>query len=550
MPINRLLLFTAFLALLPPVHSNAIPADAEARSVPPRLFYTDLLDGPASGGEDHQGAFVTLYGIGFGEVRGNSTVTLDNREVYAYRYWSNNKIVIQLGQKAQSGGIRVHVSDMPGTNALPFTVRSGHIYFVATQGKDINPGGFMKPWRTLVEAKNHLAPGDILYAMNGVRQDTLDKYDSALSIQTSGTPEKPIAIVAYPGATVTIGSTSGPSISARTPNIDRKSDHWVLAGLTFVGSQEALDVTASSHWRVVGNDFSCPRGFGPTGCIEFGQAEEIAFLGNTVHDIAQPHTTKQYHAVYFTTDSNHIDFGWNTIANVRSCRALEFHSSPLDPGTGHNQFDIHIHNNRIHDVVCDAINLATIDPSQGTIEIDNNLIYNVGTGPDPDDGSADYACVYVQGGANAGQPGSGTVEVYNNTFYNCGSRSNTDSGALALSEGSPKQFVSLRNNIIVLPGGTPLLSPNSTRSPLKLGRNLCWPASNCQRPRLDTQSNLIIRNPLFRSPPDGDFGLQPGSPAIGAATGDIPSADIFGISRKSDGHADLGAIEHDGGLNH
>lgn len=542
MPIVRLLFLVALLACNSPIQQAANSAQPVIQPAPPRLFYSDLLNGPSTGGEGNQGAFVTLYGTGFGETRGSATVTLGDHEVYAYRFWSNSKITIQLGSKAESGNICVHVPGMPDTNVLPFSVRRGRIYFVSTQGKDSDSGDFKKPWRTLVEAKNRLTPGDILYAMDGVKQDTLDKYDSAFSIQTSGTADKPIAIIAYPGATVTIGSVTGPSISARTPNIDRKSDHWVLAGLTFVGSQEALDVTASKDWRVIGNDFTCPQGFGPTGCIEFGQAEQVAFLGNSVHDIAKPRTTKQYHAVYFTTDSNHIDFGWNTIAHVRGCRALQFHSSPLDPGTGHNQFDIRIHDNRIHDIVCDAINLATIDPSRGTVEVYNNLIYNVGTGPDPEDGSADYACIYVQGGANAGPVGSGTVQIYNNTFFNCGGRKNTDSGGMSLSGGSPQQFVSLHNNIFVLSDGVPLLSPNSTKASLKLDKNLCWPVSSCREASL---GNFIVHDPLLRAPTSGDFHLQTSSPAIGAADSPTPGWDLFGVPRPN-GHADLGAIQYAG----
>jgi hypothetical protein len=541
MPIVRLLFLVALLGCNSPIQPKANTTQPVAAPAAPRLFYSDLLNGPSTGGENNQGAFVTLYGNGFGAARGSSTVTLGLHEVYAYRSWSNNKIIIQLGGKAESGSITVHVSGMPDTNVLPFTVRHGRIYFVSTQGKDEYPGDFRKPWRNLVEAKNRLNAGDILYAMDGVKQDTLDKYDSAFSIQTSGTEDKPIALIAYPGATVTIGAVTGPSISARTPNIDRTSDHWVLAGLTFVGSQEALDVTASKDWRVIGNEFTCPQGFGPTGCIEFGQAEQVAFLGNFVHDVAKPRTTKQYHAVYFTTDSNHIDFGWNTIANVRGCRALQFHSSPLDPGTGHNQFDLHIHDNRIHDIACDAINLATIDPSKGPIEIYNNLIYDVGTGPDPEDGSADYACIYVQGGANAGPVGSGTVQIYNNTFFNCGGRKNTDSGGFSFSGGSPQQFVSLRNNIIVLSDGVTLLSPNSTNASLKLGKNLCWPASSCETSR----DKFVVRNPLLRATASGDFRPEPSSPAIGAADSQFPGWDLFGIPRP-DGHADFGAIQYAG----
>lgn len=525
----RLLFIMAIcFQVIPVVASSPV---SRINGTPPQLYYSDLLNGPSRGGENGGGAFVTIYGRGFGDVRGTSIVTIAGEEVFAYPQWSDKRITIQLGRNAQSGLVIAHISGCSNSNALPFTVRDGHIYFVALDGNDHSNGSFSTPWKTIVAAKNRLRPGDVVYVMNGVVQDSLDKYDSSLSIQMSGSADRPIAIVAYPGAKVTIGSAGGPQIAARTPNIDRTSDHWVLAGLTFVGAQEALDITASTDWRIVGNDFSCPNGFGPTGCIEIGQATQIKFWGNTVHDVAKPGTTKQYHAVYFTTDSNHIDVGWNTIANVRGCRGIQFHSSPLDAGTGMNQFDLRVHDNIIHDVVCDGINLATIDPSKGPIEVYNNLIYNVGTGPDPEDGSSNYACIYVQGGSNAGAPGSGTVQIYNNTMYNCGGRRNTDSGVLSLSAGSPLQIVLLRNNIIDQRNGVPLLSPNSTSAPLRLDVNISWPASITAQLDMSLRRHLILRDPLLRDPQHGDFSVQEHTAASDFGMGATPHMDQREASR-------------------
>ena len=510
----------------------------------PHIFYTDLLSGPATGGQSDHGAFVTLYGAGFGSVRAASFVTVGGAEVSAYPLWSDKRVTVQLGKAAQTGAIVLHLASNKSSNDVSFTVRPGHIYFVARDGNDGNKGSFTKPWKTLVTAKNALQPGDIAYAMDGVDAVALDKYDSALSIQTSGRQGAPLAIVAYPGARVTIGSFSGPQIAARTPNIARSSDHWVLAGLVFKGEQEALDVTASTDWRIIGNDFSCPNGFGPTGCIETSQANSIAFLGNTVHDVAQPGTTKAYHAVYFSTDSNHIDVGWNIIQNVHSCRALQFHSSPLDEGTGLNQYDLHVHDNIIHDVVCDAINFATIDPSKGPVEAFNNLIYNAGTGPDPEDGGADYACIYVQGGANRGSPGKGAVSIFNNTMDNCGARGNSDSGAISLSSGSPEQKVQLRNNIIVLSRGEPLLSAESIGSPLLSQTNILWaPPGSAKIAHRYPASQFLLRDPLLEDPAHGDFSLRKGSPAIAAGTPSGPAFDLRGTSRPAD-NFDIGALQH------
>jgi hypothetical protein len=470
---------------------------------PPHIFYSDLTSAPATGGESGHGAFITLYGSGFGEKRGTGYITIGGERANAYPVWSEHKLIFQLPRSAQSGAMVVHVDGGIASNELHLTVRMGRIHFYPERHGE-----------TLQSAIDKLHAGDILYLRDGVEINALDRYESSWNIMSSGRKDNPIAVVAYPGANVTIGAVDGPRIAARTPNVQRTSDDWVIAGLHFIGNQEALDVTDSTDWRLVGNDFTCPHGFGPTGCIEMSQVSEVAFLGNTIHDVGLPRTTKVYHGLYFSTDSNHIDVGWNTIANVRGCRGLQFHSTPTDPGTGRNQYDLHIHDNVIHDTACDGINLATINPASGPVEVFNNLLYNVGQGPDPQDGSANYACIYVQGGSNAGPASSGVVDIYNNTMFRCGGRRNTDSGGISFSGGSAKQSVRLRNNIIVLDGGVPLFSPNSRSVPLQAEGNLIWWLQAGKNVRSRLPEGFQIVDPMLRDPAKGDFRPSDVSPAL------------------------------------
>jgi len=504
---------------------------AQAPSTPPHISYSDLTSGPASGGESGQGAYVTVYGNGFGEKRGAGYVTVGGQRAATYPVWSERKVSFQVAQATQSGPIVIHTTDGNSSDEIPFTVRGGQIRFFPEK-KD----------ETFQSAINRLHAGDILYLKDGVAVDKLDQYDSSWNFMSSGRADHPIAVLAYPGAAVTIGAVDGPKIAARTPNVHRTSDYWVVAGLHFVGNQEAMDITDSRGWRVVGNDFTCPHGFGPTGCIEMSQVSDVSFLGNTVHDVGLPRTTKMYHGVYFSTDSNHIDFGWNTIANVRGCRGLQFHSTPTDPGTGHNQYDLHIHDNVIHDTACDGINLATINPAAGPIEIFNNVFYNVGQGPDPQDGSADYACIFVQAGANAGPVGSGTIDIYNNTMFRCGNRRNTDSGAISFAGGSDKKSLRVRNNIIVLDEGVALFSPNSKLVPLHAESNLIWwtQRSTTNQPHLP--EGFQVLDPQLSDPSNGDFRPKEGSAAIrgGASTGLKWTAD--GRERTLKNSSGLGAF--------
>ena len=93
-----------------------------------------------------------------------------------------------------------------------------------------------------------------------------------------------------------------------------------------------------------------------------------------------------------------------------------------------NQYDIHIHDNIIHDTQCDGIVLATVDPSKGPVEVYNNIIYNAGKGPNNPEQTGNWSCVYSPGYTNTGAAGSGAIQVYNNTMYNCGSFANQPYG--------------------------------------------------------------------------------------------------------------------------
>src|SRR6516225_4430367 len=76
----------------------------------PRIFYSDLESGPNTGGQQDKGAFVTIYGKGFGAARGDSTVSVGGKPVAGYPIWTDSKITFQLGAAAVTGNIVVTVS--------------------------------------------------------------------------------------------------------------------------------------------------------------------------------------------------------------------------------------------------------------------------------------------------------------------------------------------------------------------------------------------------------------------------------------------------------
>lgn len=495
-----------------------------AQTAPPRVFFTDLTSGPNTGGENNNGTILTIYGRNFGATRGTSTVTVGGGQVAAYLQWGGHSkaattaaqletISVAIGSSAATGAVVVNTG--AGTSgcedtkdSCQFTVRAGNIRCVSAIGNDSNTGNFPSScWKTVPYAKNSLIAGDIAYVEDGVTATTPDNYNAALAITGNNcTSSSPCALVVYPGATATIGTTS--LNGARTPAVSGAKDYWTIAGFTLVGASAGLDLVAVTGWRVINNDFSCPRGNGQSACMHTDTTTQYRFYGNYVHNIGDQSGSidKYYHGIYFTTNSNHIWAGWNESNNNPTgsttsggCRAIQFYSTG-----GANQFDLHVHDNWIHNSICDGLNFSTVDPSQGTVEAYNNVVYHVGTGPDPYNGSSNYSCVVSGGG------GTGNELVYNNTFYDCGSRGTSDSGAIDPTGPS----IAMWNNIIYQLGGESYVNPNASASQISSGSNNIW--FGVSGAPSQTTAN-ITTNPLFLNP-GADFRLQTASPAVGAGT--------------------------------
>ena len=556
-------LFSPFVFLilaLTPVLRAQVGSPAQA---PPRIFFSDLESGPNIGGQNNRGVWVTIWGKGFGAERAGSTVTIGGGAAAEYPIWTDSKITFQLGPAAKSGQIVVQKRIAVGaSNGIPFTVRVGKIYFVAVNGSDRHNGSFALPWKSIVHAKNRMSAGDVTYIRDGVAQTSEDNFTAYLSMDddggnNSGKPGAPKALVAYPGARVTIGKAHGLDYGIRTPNIQAREDWWVISKLHIVGGRQAIDMSGTG-WKIVGNDIECPGGDGQVGCVETSQASRIRFYGNEVHNAgAGPVASKFYHAVYFSTDSNHIDVGWNHIHDNFTCRAVQFHSSPLcRPGcgssdeTGRDQYDLHVHDNLIHGDSCNGINFATVDPSKGLVEAYNNVIYHVGVA-DPKDGGGAFSCIYVAGITNHGGAGTGTVEVFNNTLYDCGANHSRNAdgsrGACSVGGGPAGLTVRLRNNIVYqLPGEVYI---DGSKAQITGEKTLWFGAGNGPA---QTQGN-INADPQFVDLGKFDFHLRGSSPARDAGATVLPNnpfisgnsraTDKDGVQRPQGKAFDLGAYE-------
>lgn len=522
----------------------------------PVLFFSDLESGPGTGGENGNGAFVTVWGRGFGASRGSSTVEVGGGAASAYPVWTDARVTFQLGATASTGSIVLRTPS-GASNSLPFTVRPGSIRFVSASGSDGNDGSFAHPWATVVHAKNTMAAGDITYLMNGVTEVAEENASAVVAIERGGEPGRPLALVAYPGAHPTIGSTA---LEYGIRVLGDGVGDWVLAGLTLRGQIEAAEVGGfgSQRWRVIGNDISCPVGDGQTGCFTAALASHVTFLGNEVHDVgaqSSPQPSKQYHAVYFTTDTNHVEVGWNHIHSNRTCRAIQFHSSPLcipncgpTDTTGFNQYDLVVHDNLIHGDVCDGIVFATVDPSRGPVRAFNNVIYDVGRGPSPPDGDANYTCIYISGGTNTGPDGTGIVEVFNNTLHDCGARALLpgaigDEGMIGRAPYSTGLIMRLVDNVVLARSGEPYVSPSSDTTLIQ-GSNNLWFGNGASPGFLSANINA---DPRFVNLAAFDFHLAAASPAVNTGIATAATRDFDGVTRPQGAAFDLGAFERASG---
>ncbi len=496
---------------------------AFAQSAPPSIFFSDLESGPNTGGQNNNGVWVTIWGRGFGATQGTSTVTVGGGAVNNYPLWSDTKIIFQLGAAAKSGSIIVNVPGVGASNGLGFTVRAGNIFFAATTGNDANTGSFTSPWKTIPKAKNSMAAGDTTYLEDGVAQTSEDNFTAYLSMDNnnsdnSGTAAAPKALIAYPNATVTVGVAGGLHYGIRTPNIGTNEDFWVISQLHIIGGTQAMDL-GGSGWRIIGNEMQCPGADDQVGCFEMSGGINTKFYGNEVHNAGiNPTSSKFYHAVYFSTDSNHVDVGWNHIHDNFTCRALQFHSSPLcSPScgagdtTGFNQFDLHVHDNLIHGDNCNGINFATVDPSKGTVEAYNNVVYNVGR-MDPLQLGASFSCIYLANITNNGAAGGGTVNVFNNTLSDCAANDSANAqgsrGAFGVAGGASTTLIlNLRNNVAYQNAGEIYI--DGVTSQITGDHNLWFGIGT--GPAQTT--NNINADPLVANRSLGDFHLTSTSPA-------------------------------------
>jgi hypothetical protein len=484
------------------------------RTSPPHVRFLDVESGPNGGGENGDGTILTIYGDRFGETQGRSRVTIGGAEVARYLRWSDSEISVAIGGAARSGPVIVDTFWGASNVDDEFTVRSGQIRCVSTDGSDGGSGSWGGCWRTVGYAIANAEPGDIVYVRDGVSENEMIYVDDA------GTEELPIAIVGYPGESARIGRVE-------VRNIDIDPTGLTLAGLRIEGDDAAISASGSD-WRLVDNEIVCTEVVSTAvgeGCVSFDDFDTIAMLGNEIHSIALAGAeTSTAVAVSFFSNVRGVELGWNRFHDNDACGSIRISG---DGATPPHTFSIH--HNRFTDERGVGIAIVDVDLESGPFDIVGNLFTRVGARPGATSCSVsslpEASCI-------AAQCASGdSVRVAFNTFVSCGAGATR----AAISGCDSRAMVSLEDNVFSQEPGDFYVA----ESAMVAGRTNLWHGAGTGP--ASCEDNVDVATSPFVSREDDDFHLSPESGAIDRASSAPPARDLEGVARGEP--ADLGAFE-------
>lgn len=443
----------------------------------PLILYTDIVAGPATatGAEGGNGIYLSIFGVNFGTVIGNVSVTVGGGAVAQVIYLGKSngrpdiqQISVQLGASCATGAIVVTVGGQASNSDQTFTVASGRMFYADNvNGADGNAGTFASPRQTMLGITNlGQSAGDFMILKGNVGTSYGPENNSAAwQVKFGGTSTTAaITLMGYPGqfpyinapwSAAAVGQKGGVYAFDGTP----ANDFINVVGIKIEasGSEGAIDSEVCNFWRAVNNEITMTTAgaFGSTnagGCGGIGNGQY--WVGNHVHDTAGT-SANQTHGIYVNNGVGYCEIAYNWIENINngtgvqidcSCQAA---STPITTGN-------HVHHNIIHNTLKYGIEFGDYGLQVGFMvnyAAWDNLVYNTGLAG------------FIFNTINSNAPL--TADIWNNTFYHCGSGTvgciDNDNGSTLSISGMVLDF---SNNIVIPNSGSAYFTELSSSSGL------------------------------------------------------------------------------------
>ncbi|MFX3635735.1 MAG: right-handed parallel beta-helix repeat-containing protein [Candidatus Pristimantibacillus sp.] len=274
----------------------------------------------------------------------------------------------------------------------------GSVYYISTNGDDLNQGTIDSPWKTFQHAANQISPGSTVYVREGV-------YNQKLNISRGGSEaEGPIVFSGYPNETAVIDG----------------------AGLAVNGMEGLVEIENTSYVTIrqleIRNYTTSTSGEVPVGIYIHGSGMKINLLENRIHDIANK-------AIPEGAELSGRDAHGIAVYGVNARESLR---------------DLTIEGNELYDLVLGSSESLAVNGNVDTFAITNNLIHdndNIGIDLIGFEGTADSEAV--------DQARNGTVK--GNTVYRISTNDNPSYGTVLPNESNSAAAIYIdggKNNLI------------------------------------------------------------------------------------------------------
>ena len=508
----------------------------------PVLLFTDLTSGPATGGLDDHGAFVTVYGRRLHGAQGQpATFTLGGQplEVLELPPAAGTNATVGLDrfvfQPGSAGALidaeydLVATVDGVSTAPIPFRVRPGAIKFVSPSA--VGGTGTLGDPFDLETATQGLSAGDVLVLRGGdyptdVPCTGAGSHCTLYVDDVTTSPNLPLTIVGYPGEEPVLGP---PVQSADTGNYKglhiTQVAHVTLANFAIADTGTAGTVQGATA-RVVGLDVYDVDSIG----LSFNLSSELWLYGSRLSPVSY---------AISTGGVPKVDIGWNVLSDGASGVRVPLSDVDL----------YYVHDNRMVELITGVVLTACSFPPCGSLGngggvlVINNQLIDCGWAFElPSDDSltsvyvaynSSYQEAQSYGGikrelyaSGANLPTTESITFWNNVFHQSAA---SDGGYLATHDAGVMQAVSAAELGFV-------------------GHHNLWKGQAADLPWVDP-TDVVVASVGFDDPPF-DMCLAAGSPAIdvGVALADelglpFEPRDFLSRPRPLGAGVDMGACE-------